>query len=173
MTNMIAKSDGVHHAERSGSTSTVAAVESRRILAPDIVELTLRPDRLVAAVPPGSHIDVTVPMPNGPETRSYSLVDLGHRDGRYRIAVRLNPRGRGGSRWMHTLQRGARIALEGPISEFPPGPRRRPSVLVAGGIGITPIVGLARAMRDGGADYRIVYTGKSRTRMAFVDHLEL
>ena len=169
---MIAKRDDVH-AERAGSTSMAAVVEARRVLVPDIVELTLRPDRLVAAAPPGSHVDVTVDLLNGPETRSYSLVDLGHRDGRYRIAVRLDPRGRGGSRWMHALQCGARIALDGPISEFPPGPHRRPSVLLAGGIGITPVVGLARAMRDGGADYRIVYTGKSRARMAFVDHLEL
>jgi vanillate O-demethylase ferredoxin subunit len=45
-------------------------------------------------------------------------------------------------------------------------------VLLAGGIGITPIVGLAHALRTGGADYRLVYAGRSRDHMAFVDDLE-
>jgi vanillate O-demethylase ferredoxin subunit len=149
-----------------------ATVEERAEPVPGIAELVLRPDRPVPRIPPGSHIDVTVLLPGGPETRSYSLVDLGHADGRYRIAVRLDAHGRGGSRWMHALRPGAVVAVGGPIDGFAPSPGRRPSVLLAGGIGVTPIVGLARAARTTDTVYRVVYAGRSRDHMAFVDHLE-
>ncbi|MFE9031843.1 hypothetical protein ACFYOA_37240 [Streptomyces iakyrus] len=108
----------------------------------------------------------------GPETRSYSLVDRGRDDGLLRIAVRLQRDGRGGSRWMHGLRPGSEITFAGPIDEFPPSPGRLPSVLLAGSIGITPIVGLARALRSRGADCRLVYAGRSRDEMAFAGDLE-
>lgn len=149
-----------------------ATVVTRTELVPGIVELTLQPDRPIAATPPGSHIDLTVPLPGGPETRSYSIVDLGDRPGRYRIAVRLHHAGRGGSRWMHTLQPGQTVTCNGPINEFAPSPGGLPSVLLAAGIGVTPIIGLARAVRDAGSDYQIVYTGRSRDRMPYRDHLD-
>ncbi|WP_329568788.1 PDR/VanB family oxidoreductase [Streptomyces sp. NBC_01361] len=152
-------------------TSSPATVMSRTEIVPGIVELVLRPQR-APTIPPGSHIDVTVPLPGGTETRSYSLVDLGRADGCYRIAVRLDENGRGGSRWMHTLQPGATVEVTDPISNFAPSPGGQPSVLLAGGIGITPIVGLARALRAAGAEPRIIYTGRSRDQMAFVEHLE-
>lgn len=151
-------------------TGAPATVQARTEIVPGIVELVLRPAQPVHVIPPGSHVDVTVLVPGASETRSYSLVDLG--DDCYRIAVRLDASGRGGSRWMHTLQPGSPIEVTGPISEFAPSPGRRPSVLLAGGIGVTPIVGLARALRDAGTEPRIRYTGRSRTGMAYVDHLE-
>lgn len=156
-----------------GSAALTAVVVGRTETVPDIVELVLRPSRPVRSIPPGSHIDITVPLPSGPEPRSYSLVDRGHDDGLLRIAVRLQQDGRGGSRWMHDLHPGAGLTFTGPIDEFPLSPGRLPSVLLAGGIGITPIVGLARALREQGADYRIIYAGRSRDLMAFVDDLEL
>ncbi|WP_060886134.1 PDR/VanB family oxidoreductase [Streptomyces caniscabiei] len=154
------------------STAATAVVVTRTELVPGIVELVLRPSRPVRSVPPGSHIDITVPLPDGPERRSYSLVDRGHDDGLLRVAVRLQQDGRGGSRWMHELRPGAEITFAGPIDEFPLSPGRLPSVLLAGGIGITPIVGLARALHTQDVDYRLVYAGRSRDHMAFVDDLE-
>ncbi|MFI8893502.1 PDR/VanB family oxidoreductase [Streptomyces paradoxus] len=154
-----------------GRTALTAVVAGRAELVPDIVELVLRPSEPVRSVP-GSHIDIVVPLPNGPETRSYSLVDRGHDDGLLRIAVRLQQDGRGGSRWMHGLRAGAEITFTGPIDEFPLSPGRLPSVLLAGGIGVTPIIGLARALRAGGADYRLIYAGRTRDGMAFVEDLE-
>ncbi|HVW42953.1 MAG TPA: hypothetical protein VHC18_16545 [Amycolatopsis sp.] len=73
---------------------------------------------------------------------------------------------------MHTLQPGATLAVSGPISEFAPSPGRLPSFLLAAGIGVTPVIGLARALRHAGVDYRILYTGRTRDNMAHVDHLE-
>ncbi|MBZ3900396.1 PDR/VanB family oxidoreductase [Streptomyces griseiscabiei] len=166
--------DGERHTDGEHRATVVTRTE----LVLGIVELTLRPDRTVGAVPPGSHIDLAVPLEGGPETRSYSLVDLGDSDsdrtrvGRYRIAVRRDDAGRGGSRWLHTLQPGRSVTCTGPASAFAPSPGGLPSVLLAAGIGITPIIGLARAVRDAGSDYRIVYAGHSRDRMAYLDHLE-
>ncbi len=154
------------------SIADTAVVVTRTEVVPDIVELVLRPSRPVRSIPPGSHIDITVPLPSGPERRSYSLVDRGHDDGLLRIAVRLQQDGRGGSRWMHDLCPGSEITFAGPIDEFPLSPGRLPSVLLAGGIGVTPIVGLAHALRAQDADYRIIYAGRSRDHMAFVDDLE-
>ncbi|MFC9503760.1 PDR/VanB family oxidoreductase [Streptomyces sp. NPDC057002] len=154
------------------STADTAIVVKRTELVPDIVELVIRPSRPVRSVPPGSHIDITVPLPGGPETRSYSLVDRGQDDGLLRIAVRLQRDGRGGSRWMHDLRPGSEIGFTGPVDGFPLSPGCLPSLLLAGGIGITPVVGLAHALSTRGADYRLVYAGRSRDRMAFVDDLE-
>ncbi|WP_405863721.1 PDR/VanB family oxidoreductase [Streptomyces sp. NBC_00005] len=172
MTNIADTSTPLPGSGPHGGTADTAVVMGRTEIVPDIVELVLRPSRPVQSVPPGSHIDITVPMPGGPELRSYSLVDHGHDDGLLRIAVRLQQDGRGGSRWMHDLLPGSEITFAGPIDEFPLSPGRLPSVLLAGGIGVTPIVGLARALRIGGADYQLVYAGRSRDHMAFVEDLE-
>lgn len=172
MTNVADTSKQLSGAGLHGSTADTAVVVGRTELVPDIVELVLRPSRPVQSVPPGSHIDITVPLPGGPESRSYSLVDHGHDDGLLRIAVRLQQDSRGGSRWMHDLRPGSEITFAGPIDEFPLSPGGLPSVLLAGGIGVTPIVGLARALRAAGADYQLVYAGRSRDHMAFVEDLE-
>lgn len=146
-----------------------ATVEGLEPVAPGVILLTLRPDRAVSVVPPGSHLDIQVPVTSG--MRSYSLIDLGHEDGRLRVAVRLDLAGRGGSRWMHTLRPGDQVTVSGPVDGFPPSPGSRPAVVLAGGIGITPVLGLARALRARRTDYRIVYAGRTRAAMPFADHL--
>jgi vanillate O-demethylase ferredoxin subunit len=152
-------------------TTGVATVQAREQVASRVVLLTLRPSVPVIPPPPGSRLEVTVELPSGPETRSYSLVDLGLGDDLLRIAVRLEPAGRGGSSWMHSLRPGDELAFRGPVGTFSPYPGIAPTVLLAAGIGITPVLGLARGLRERGVDYRIVYAGRSRKRMAFVDHL--
>ena len=77
-----------------------------------------------------------------PETRSYSLVGDFSPDG-YRIAVRRAPDSRGGSRYMWSLKPGARIEVSTPASLFEIDWTRKSYCLIAGGIGITPIVGIA------------------------------
>ena len=155
----------------SGGTKRVATVDARDEVAPDIALITLRLPDPAPAPPPGSHLDVTVRLPGGSDTRSYSLVDLGHDDGLLRIAVRRQHDGRGGSVWMHSLEPGDELEVAGPLDEFPLNPGSAPSVLLAAGIGITPVLGLARALRARGSDYRILYAGRSRDRMAFTAEL--
>ncbi|MFG2026512.1 PDR/VanB family oxidoreductase [Streptomyces sp. NPDC048825] len=156
----------------NGGTKHVATVEARDDAAPDIVLITLRLPNPAPVPPPGSHLDVTVRLPGGDDTRSYSLVDLGHDDGLLRIAVRRQSDGRGGSMWMHSLTPGDELQVVGPLDEFPLNPGSAPSVLLAAGIGITPVLGLARALRARGSDHRIVYAGRSREHMAFTQELE-
>lgn len=156
----------------SGGTKQVATVEARDEVTPDIALITLRLANPASAPPPGSHLDVTVRLPGGSDTRSYSLVDLGHDDGLPRIAVRRQPDGRGGSKWMHSLKAGDQLQVAGPVDEFPLNPGSAPSVLLAAGIGITPVLGLARALRARGGGYRIVYAGRSREHLAFTRELE-
>jgi ferredoxin-NADP reductase len=110
---------------------------------------------------PGAELTATVAV------REMAAAD----DGRLRIAVRLAPAGRGGSAWMHALRLGDEVRVSAPVDAFPLSPGRRPSVLLAGGIGITPVPGLARALRASSTDYRIVYTGRRRSSMPFAGHL--
>ena len=85
-------------------------------LTPAIREFVLRPDGSgVENHAIGSHIYVGVLIDGRPETRSYSLVGDVRPDG-YRIAVRRAPDGRGGSRYMWSLQRGARLDVSSPAS---------------------------------------------------------
>ncbi|MGY0064305.1 ferredoxin reductase [Streptomyces sp. LZ34] len=156
----------------AGPQHVVATAEAVYEATPDIALITLRLPMPALAPPPGSHLDVTVRLPGGTDTRSYSLVDLGHDDGLLRIAVRRQCDGRGGSVWMHSLRSGDELEVVGPVDEFPLNPGSAPSVLLAAGIGITPVLGLARALRVRGSTYRIVYAGRSRDRMAFATELE-
>jgi vanillate O-demethylase ferredoxin subunit len=150
---------------------TGCAVAATRDVTPGIREITLKPDTPVAPYPLGSHINVGLLIDGQPQTRSYSLV--GERDAdRLRIAVRLAPDSRGGSRAMWSLQPGARLQISSPSSLFDIDWTRKSFCLVAGGIGITPITGIAAALhqRDG-LDVRLHYAVKSRGDAAYLDEL--
>ncbi len=116
---------------------------------------------------PGAHLDVV--LPSG-RVRQYSLCgDPARRDG-YRIAVRRIRDGAGGSREVHGLGEGARVRVRGPRSGFPL--IRAPRYLfMAGGIGITPILPMVRAVAAAGADWRFVYAGRGRDSMPFLDEI--
>lgn len=116
---------------------------------------------------PGAHLDVVAPSG---KVRQYSLCgDPSDRFG-YRIAVRRIADGLGGSREMHELRPGAELVVRGPRSAFPL--IRAPRYLfVAGGIGITPILPMLRAVAASGADWRFVYLGRDRDSMPFLGEI--
>ena len=117
-------------------------VDAIRDVAPMIREFRLRPDSGVAPYPAGSHLNVAVLIDGQPARRSYSLV--GDRDPEvYRIAVRLAPDSRGGSRAMWNLQPGARIEISNPASLLDIDWNRPDYCLIAGGIGITPLTAIS------------------------------
>src|SRR3954471_3661650 len=120
-------------------------IEAVRDVAPAIREITLKPDVAATPYPLGSHINVSLLIDGQPQTRSYSLVGERNAD-RYRIAVRLAPDSRGGSRTMWTLQPGSRIEISSPSSLVEIDWARKNYCLIAGGIGITPIIGIAAAL---------------------------
>ncbi|WP_432420699.1 PDR/VanB family oxidoreductase [Nocardia farcinica] len=137
--------------------------------AEDVRSLTLRhPNGIeLPAWSPGAHLDLF--LPSGRQ-RQYSLNgDPADRRG-YRIAVRRIADGGGGSVEAHELTVGDRVRIRGPRNAFDyvAAPRY---LFVAGGIGITPILPMLRAARAEHRFARLVYTGRSRATMPFLDEL--
>src|SRR3954449_380210 len=117
---------------------------------------------------PGAHIDVV--LGNG-LPRQYSL--CGDRwDARtYRIGVLLEQVSRGGSTYVHEqLQPGSLVGVGGPRNNFPLVPSGQ-YLFVAGGIGITPLLPMVQQADLLGADWRLLYGGRRRSSMAFLDEL--
>jgi ferredoxin-NADP reductase len=143
-----------------------------RDLTPAIRLIEIAPaGRLAEPWQPGAHIDVGVMVGDRPETRSYSLVGRGEA-GLYRIAVRRAPDSRGGSAYMHGLKPGQALKISNPQNLFEIDWHAPEALLIAGGIGITPIIGMAEAIVGHGTPMRLAYCGKRRADMAFVDDLE-
>jgi len=103
---------------------------------------------------PGSHLIVTA----GEHRNAYSLVDDGILPGSYGISVMRRGEGRG-SDWMHDrVQAGDLLEIEGPRAMFSPILNQRNALLVAGGIGVTPILSHARAIARRGGTADIIYS---------------
>ena len=146
-------------------------VIATRDITPGIREFTLRPHAPIGASPLGSHINVSLLIDGLPQTRSYSLVGERAAD-TLCIAVRLAPDSRGGSKAMWALQPGARLQISSPSSLFDIDWTRKNYCLIAGGIGITPITGIAHALqRRDGINVQLHYAVKSRADAAYLDEL--
>ncbi|BCK73027.1 ferredoxin [Streptomyces libani subsp. rufus] len=131
------------------------------------VELT-RPDgKPLPAWEPGAHLDVHV----GGQIRQYSLCGDPDATDTYRIAVLDAPASRGGSRHIHTrLRPGQTLTVTGPRNHFALE-EATGYLFLAGGIGITPLLAMARAATRRGTPWRMVYGGRTRTSMAFTREL--
>ncbi|RDK03534.1 PepSY domain-containing protein [Paraburkholderia lacunae] len=125
------------------------------------------------ALPPfsaGSHIDIHVP---GGKVRQYSLCNPPGERHRYLIAVMRAEPTRGGSRAMHEqVKEGDLIDVSAPKNHFPLVESAKHSLLIAGGIGITPILCMAEDLADLGADFKMHYFARSPARAAFVDRIK-
>lgn len=102
-------------------------------------------------------------------TRSYSLIDWPDQTTpeRYTIAVQREEAGDGGSRAMHALRVGDTVRADGPKNDFELRDHAGPALLLAGGIGVTPMISLATALQAAGRPYRFVFAARSATAMAF------
>ncbi|MCZ7417307.1 MULTISPECIES: PDR/VanB family oxidoreductase [unclassified Streptomyces] len=141
-------------------------VTSREAAADDVVALRLTAADGAPLPPwqPGAHLDLL--LPSG-RRRQYSLCGDPAERYAYRIAVRRIPDGDGGSREVHdTLTAGTRVTVTGPRNAFPFA--ADPAVLLlAGGIGITPILPMAREAARRGLDWRLVHCGRTRASLPF------
>ncbi|SAK97802.1 ferredoxin [Caballeronia hypogeia] len=118
----------------------------------------------------GSHIDVV--CGDTGLSRQYSLCgDPG--DARaFEIAVLRETSSRGGSAWVHeNVKPGAHWRIRGPRNHFRLDETAKKLVLIAGGIGITPVSAMARRARTLGIDYEVHYSGRSRASMALLDEM--
>jgi ferredoxin-NADP reductase len=155
--------------ERPGPVATLV-VAAKDGLADGIVALTLvHPEgRRLPDWTPGAHIDL---MLAGGLTRQYSLCGDRWDTSRYRVGVLREPDGRGGSAYVHdTLAVGDRVGVGGPRNNFPLVPSAR-YLFIAGGIGVTPILPMVHQADLLGADWELVYGGRRRDTMGFLDEL--
>jgi ferredoxin-NADP reductase len=147
-------------------------VAARRNLTHAITEFTLRrPDggRLPDWAP-GAHIDVI--LADG-TARQYSLCGDRWDAHEYRIAVKRETNGRGGSIALHdTVHEGDIVGFGGPRNNFRLAPATR-YLFIAGGIGITPILPMVRQADLLGVDWHLLHLGRSRTALAYLDELAL
>ncbi len=117
----------------------------------------------------GSHIDVE--LGNG-EERSYSLLNDQGETHRYVIGVLREQEGRGGSAWMHdVLREGDVLRATPPSNDFRLSEAGEHHILIAGGIGITPILSMAARLKELGRDYHVHYCTRARSEAAFVDEI--
>ncbi|MCW8380653.1 PDR/VanB family oxidoreductase [Streptomyces justiciae] len=145
-------------------------VAARRTEAEGVVSLRLAaPDGArLPAWQPGAHLDLQ--LPSG-RRRQYSLCGDPADRTAYRIAVRRIETGGGGSVEVHDdLPEGTRLTVKGPRNAFPFAAEPR-VLLIAGGIGITPLLPMAREAARLGLDWRLVHTGRSRATLPFTDEL--
>lgn len=122
---------------------------------------------------PGAHIDLATQDDAGNSVmRQYSLCGPSGAPA-WRIAVLADPRGRGGSRWLHqNLRPETVLQARGPRNHFRLEPGREPVVLVAGGIGITPLLAMARELHASQREFRLHYHVRRRSAAAFLRELQ-
>jgi vanillate O-demethylase ferredoxin subunit len=149
---------------------TEAVVVEAGALTPSVRGVAVQPSDGTRDYTPGSHILIEIPT-SRPSTRCYSLVGA-HRPGLpYRIAVRRHAHSRGGSHYVWSLEKGDRVRIGHPQNLFELNRRAPAQLLVAGGIGITPLVGMAQALAESRASFELLYCGSNRKEMPFVGEL--
>ncbi len=146
-----------------------ACVTATATIAEGVRMVEFAVEGMLPAFEPGSHLEVEVAIAGRPALRSYTCLPAP--PGRLRVAVGRHANSRGGSRFMWSLIEGARLRVTVPANHFELSWRASHYLLVAGGIGITPIYGMARALAARGASLRLAYAARSRSRMAFADEL--
>ena len=162
------------HGRRGITLSTADEIEVEVVkkwkAATDIAGFELRPAGTdLPTFQPGAHIDLH--LANG-LVRQYSLINGPGEQGCYQIGVKLEQDSRGGSRFLHEeVQEGDRIAISGPHNNF--GLRRDTprTVLLAGGIGVTPLLAMAQALDRTELGFTLHYFAQSTEHLAFQDRL--
>jgi tetrachlorobenzoquinone reductase len=129
-----------------------------------------RPDGApLPAAEPGAHIHLN--LPNG-MIRQYSLVIVHPLPDSYTLGIKRDPNSRGGSRYIFDeLKVGQPLTISAPRNHFPLAADAAHHVLIAGGIGITPIYAMTQKLRADRASFDLHYAGRSRSQLAFLEDL--
>jgi len=141
--------------------------EAEGILGFELVPMP--PLKELPAFSAGAHIDLH--LPNG-LIRSYSLLNAPHERHRYVIAVNKDANSRGGSRYLHeVLRAGDTLAVGAPRNNFPLDESAPLNVFIAGGIGITPLLGMIARSQALATPWKLYYAARTRRHAAFLDTL--
>ncbi|MEJ8814419.1 PDR/VanB family oxidoreductase [Variovorax ureilyticus] len=153
--------------------SIKALVHTMRFEADGVLSIEFRPANADSRFPPfspGAHIDLH--LPNG-LVRSYSLCNSSTDRGRYVVGVLNDRNSRGGSRYVHQqLRVGQVIDISAPRNHFALHEDAERSVLVSGGIGVTPIFSMLQRLVALGRPVELVYCARNRQEAAFIDPIE-
>lgn len=121
----------------------------------------------------GAHLEVEVKLADGSrDERAYSLVNSSDHANHYEIAVQLELESRGGSAYMHGLKEGGRLTTSCPRNDFPLATDTGPHILIAGGIGITPILSMAEQLHAKNAAYELHFGARTPELMAYRERIE-
>lgn len=145
-------------------------VVGKRLEAEGVVSLSLRSVDGDPLPPwtPGAHVDVVLDCGS---IRQYSLCGSVDDPERWRLGVLREPNSRGGSRKIHEdVEPGTVLTVCGPRNNFALQPAKQ-YLFVAGGIGITPILPMLRHVAEQGIPWKLLYGGRSRSSMAFVEEI--
>lgn len=133
------------------------------------IELTPADGGALPAFTAGAHIDIELP---NEETRSYSLLNDCGEAGRYVLGVLRETESLGGSAYLHDrLEVGDVLNVSAPSNDFPLYEAGEANILIAGGIGITPMMSMAARLAALGRDYTLHYCARSAADAAFLDEL--
>ncbi|RZS86611.1 PDR/VanB family oxidoreductase [Pigmentiphaga kullae] len=157
----------------NSSARTTVVVHAIRLEAEGIVSVELRAvlGESLPRFSAGAHLDLHLP---NDMVRSYSLCSSPADRSRYVVGVMNDRKSRGGSRYIHEhLRVGSRIDISGPRNHFELDEGAKSSVLVAGGIGVTPILCMFDRLRDIGRPVELIYCARSRRVAAFVTELSM
>lgn len=153
------------------ASSLQVRVSRKAVIALDICsfELVSVDGQALPAFSAGSHIDVT--LADG-VTRQYSLCNDPTESHRYLIGVLRDPASRGGSQAMHDrVAEGDVLSISTPKNHFPLAHEARRHLLLAGGIGVTPILCMAERLAITEGDFEMHYCTRSRERTAFLERI--
>ena len=154
------------------TTGTLTVRVARKaMIATDIctLELETTDGSALPAFSAGSHIDVHLP---GGITRQYSLCNDSKETHRYMIGVLRDPASRGGSSTVHDgVQEGQTLQISTPKNHFPLASDAKHSLLLAGGIGVTPLLCMAERLANMGANFQMHYCTRSEERTAFMQRI--
>ncbi len=155
---------------RRSRTRVQVRVARKWLTVVDVVALELEAvEGILPTVQPGAHIDVH--LPDG-MIRQYSLVNEPGEQDVYRIGVKLEPESRGGSRWIHdSLSVGDVLTMAGPHNNFALRRDARLTLLIAGGIGITPLLSMARSLSRSGLGFELHHFVRGPEHLPFPDLL--
>ena len=166
-----------NHTDRViGNGSLEVVISGIRQLTPRIREYELRDPqgRQLPEFEAGAHLTVPVVLENGTlDTRHYSITSNPQQRSYYQIAVLREDQGQGGSLALHSdYQLGNTLRIEPPENHFALHDEHRPTVLIAGGVGITPIHAMIHTLNRRNSPWHLHYAGRSLREMAYSEPLQ-
>ena len=166
-----------NHTDKAiGKGPVEVVISGIRQLTPRIREYELRDPqgRELPEIDAGAHLSVPLVLESGElSTRHYSITSKPQQRSHYQIAVLREDQGRGGSVAVHSsYQLGSTLRIAPPDNNFALHDDQRPAVLIAGGIGITPIHAMIHTLSYRKSLWRLHYAGRSLREMAFSEPLQ-